>query len=39
MSAQAQSFEVEALGAFPAFTLFLVLVLTVLGVMAHGAFA
>jgi hypothetical protein len=39
MSAQAQSFEVEALSAFPALMLFLLLVLTVLGVVAHGSFA
>ena len=38
MSAQAQSFEAEALGAFPALLLFLFLVLTVLGVVAHGSF-
>ena len=39
MSAQAQSFEVNGLGAFPAFMLLLFLVLTVLGVVAHAAFA
>jgi hypothetical protein len=39
MSAQAQSFEVDALGAFPTFMLLLFLVLTVLGIVAHGAFA
>ena len=39
MSAQAQSFEVDGLGAFPAFMLLLILVLTVLGVVAHGSFA
>ena len=39
MSAQAQSFEVDGLGAFPALMLLLFLVLTVLGVVAHGSFA
>jgi hypothetical protein len=38
MSAQSQYLEVDALGAFPAFALFLVLVLTLLGVIAHAAF-
>lgn len=39
MSAQAQPFQVDALGAFPAFMLLLFLVLTALGVVAHAAFA
>jgi hypothetical protein len=38
MSAQTQYLEVDALGAFPAFALLLVLVLTALGVIAHAAF-
>jgi hypothetical protein len=39
MSAQSQYLEVDALGSFPAYLLFLVLVLTLLGVVAHVAFA
>jgi hypothetical protein len=39
MSAQTQYFEVDGLGAFPAFVLLLFLVLTALGVVAHAAFA
>ena len=39
MPAHAPTFEVNALGAFPALILFLFLVLTALGVIAHGAFA
>lgn len=39
MSAQTQYIEVDGLGLFPAFALFLVLVLTLLGVIAHAAFA
>jgi hypothetical protein len=39
MSAQTQVFEVNLLGAFPAFLLVLVVVLTALGVLAHVAFA
>jgi hypothetical protein len=38
MAAQMQYYEIDGLGAFPAFTLFLVLVLTLLGVIAHAAF-
>jgi hypothetical protein len=37
MAAQ-MHYEIDGLGAFPAFTLFLVLVLTLLGVIAHAAF-
>jgi hypothetical protein len=39
MSAQTQYFEVDGLGAFPAFVLLLFLVLSALGVVAHAAFA
>jgi hypothetical protein len=39
MSAQTTYFEADALGALPAYLLFLVLVLTLLGVIAHVAFA
>lgn len=39
MTAQTQYFETNALGAFPAILLILVLVLTLLGVVAHVAFA
>ena len=39
MSANATYFEADQLGAFPAFLLFLVLILTTLGVLAHVAFA
>ena len=40
MSAQTQMFETsDLLGAFPALLLFLVVVLTMLGVVAHVAFA
>lgn len=38
MSAQTSYLEVDALGAFPGSLLFLVLVLTLLGVIAHAAF-
>jgi hypothetical protein len=38
MTAQSQSFEVDAIGVFPAFLLFLVLLLTALGIVAHVAF-
>ena len=38
MSAQTSYLEVDALGAFPATLLVLVLVLTMLGVIAHAAF-
>jgi hypothetical protein len=39
MSAQAQTYQTgELLGAFPAFLLVLVIVLTMLGVVAHVAF-
>ena len=39
MSAQTQSLETDPLGGFPALLLVLVLVLTLLGVVAHVAFA
>jgi hypothetical protein len=39
MSAQTHYFENDLLGAFPAVLLFLVLILTALGVVAHVAFA
>jgi hypothetical protein len=39
MSAQTLSFETTSLGAWPALMLVLVLVLTLLGVVAHVAFA
>jgi hypothetical protein len=39
MSADALHFEPDQLGAFPAFLLLVVFVLTMLGVMAHVAFA
>lgn len=38
MTAQTQPFETDLLGAFPALLLVLVLVLTLLGVVAHVAF-
>jgi hypothetical protein len=38
MTAQTQHFETDLLGAFPALLLVLVLVLTLLGVVAHVAF-
>jgi hypothetical protein len=38
MSAQAQYFEVDAIGAFPTLLLLLVIVLTALGIVAHVAF-
>ena len=38
MTAQTQLFEADLLGAFPALLLVLVLVLTLLGVVAHVAF-
>ncbi len=37
MSAQTQYLEVDAVGVFPYFLLLLVLVLTVLGIVAHVA--
>jgi hypothetical protein len=39
MSADALHLEADQLGAFPAFLLLVVLVLTMLGVLAHVAFA
>ena len=39
MSAQTPYLEVDAVGVFPALLLAMVLVLTVLGVIAHVAFA
>jgi hypothetical protein len=39
MSAQTQLIGANPLGAYPALWLFLVLVLTVLGVFAHASFA
>ena len=39
MSAQTQYLEVDALGSLPAYLLVLVLILAVLGVVAHAAFA
>jgi len=39
MTAQTQYFETDVLGAFPAILLVLVLLLTLLGVVAHVAFA
>jgi hypothetical protein len=39
MTAQMQSFATGPLGPFPAFLLVLALVLSLLGVVAHGAFA
>jgi hypothetical protein len=38
MTAQTQHFETGLLGAFPALLLVLILVLTLLGVVAHVAF-
>ena len=39
MTAQTQPFETGLLGAFPAVLLLLMLLLTLLGVVAHVAFA
>ena len=39
MAAQTQFFENDLVGAFPALLLFLVLILTALGVVAHASFA
>ena len=39
MTAQTQPFETDLLGAFPTVLLLLVLLLTLLGVVAHAAFA
>lgn len=39
MTAQTLDFETDLLGAFPALVLILVLVLTLLGIVAHVAFA
>jgi hypothetical protein len=39
MTAQTLDFETDPLGTFPALLLILVLVLTLLGVVAHVAFA
>ena len=39
MTAQTQYFESDPIGAFPATLLVLVLLLTLLGVVAHVAFA
>ena len=39
MTAQMQSFETDLLGAVPAVLLVLVLLLTLLGIVAHVAFA
>jgi len=38
MSASSSSLEVNATGVFPTLVLFLVMVLTALGVVAHAAF-
>ena len=38
MSAQTQYLEVDAVGVFPALLLFLVILLTALGIVAHVAF-
>ena len=39
MAAQAQHFEIDVLGAFPALLLLLVLILAALGIVAHVATA
>ena len=39
MSAQSTHLEVDAIGVFPTLLLFLVFLLTLLGVVAHAAFA
>ena len=39
MSAQTPYLEVDAIGVFPTVILFLVLLLTALGIVAHAAFA
>ena len=39
MTARSASFEIDGLGAFPAFVLVLFLVLSILGVVAHASFA
>jgi hypothetical protein len=39
MSAQTPYLEVDAIGVFPTVMLFLVLLLTILGIVAHVAFA
>jgi hypothetical protein len=39
MSAQTPYLEADAIGAFPALLLLMVLVLTLLGILAHVAFA
>jgi hypothetical protein len=39
MSAQTQYLEVDAIGVLPTLFLLLVMLLTVLGVVAHAAFA
>ncbi len=38
MFAQTQPFQVDAVGAFPALLLLLVMLLTALGIVAHVAF-
>jgi len=38
MSAQTQYLQVEATGVFPALLVFLVFILTMIGVVAHAAF-
>jgi hypothetical protein len=38
MTAQSLSFEVDAIGVFPALLLLLVILLTALGIVAHVAF-
>ena len=38
MSAQTQYLEVDAIGVFPTFLLFLVILLIALGIVAHVAF-
>ena len=38
MSAQSSYLQVDAIGAFPSYLLFVVLILAMLGVVAHAAF-
>jgi hypothetical protein len=38
MSAQTPYLEVDAIGVFPTMFLYLVMILTVLGIIAHAAF-
>ncbi len=39
MSAHVNTYRAEAIGVFPAVLLFLVFILTTLGIVAHAAFA